>query len=332
MGQSRFSPYNLRRCSVSTLKAPDKALVDVIAGQCSKAAPKVYRLIAETIRHDYGDAVIGVLLYGSCLRGADVENNIVDIYVIVDDYGNVYDKKREARLNAWLPPNVFYQEITADGALVRIKSAIITLDDFNDGVSHWFHSYLWGRFSQPVRMLYVRDDTIRSQINAALAQAVLSLLRATLPALGATCADVEAIWSQALCLSYSAEYRPESQSRAGQLIKLNMAYYHQLTLAALPMLGSLLQREGDVYVCLADGRARGKALLQWRLRRWQGRLLSILRLMKASFTFKNSVDYAAWKINKHTGVMIDVTPALRRYPLLFGWRVLWQLARRGILH
>ena len=73
------------------------------------------------------------------------------------------------------------------------------------------------------------------------------------------------------------------------------------------------------------------ALWRWRLRRWQGRILSILRLAKATFTFSNSVDYAAWKIERHTGVRVEITPLLRRHPILWGLKVAKQLLQRGVL-
>ena len=57
----------------------------------------------------------------------------------------------------------------------------------------------------------------------------------------------------------------------------------------------------------------------------------MLRLAKASLTFEGGVDYAAWKIERHTGVRVVVTDRLRRYPLVFGWTVLWRLLRRRAL-
>jgi hypothetical protein len=65
--------------------------------------------------------------------------------------------------------------------------------------------------------------------------------------------------------------------------------------------------------------------LLWRIRNVLGRLLSILRLFKASFTFKNGVDYIAWKIERHTGEKILVTPRLRRFPWIFAWPILYKL-------
>ena len=85
------------------------------------------------------------------------------------------------------------------------------------------------------------------------------------------------------------------------------------------------------YRCRVSDADYRQAIRHWRLRRWQGRVLSVLRLAKAVFTFNNCVDYAVWKIQRHTGERIPMTPALQRHPLLQGSRLLWQLLRRGVL-
>ena len=317
---------------VSGLEIPPP-LTGVIARQCAGTVPDSCTAITAAIRESYGAALLGVLLYGSCSRDEAIEDGIVDIYAIVDDYQSVYEKGYLAYLNAWLPPNVFYREITGDRGLIRIKLALISLADFRAGILDWFHSYLWGRFAQPARILYARDETLRDELHGLMAQAVLTLLKASIPALAGKSGNAEAIWTRALALSYSAEYRPEPGTKAGQLIRSDAAGYAGLLEAALPALGATLRRQGeDNYLCLADHRDSRAALRRWRLRRWQGRVLSVLRLMKATLTFQNGVDYAAWKINRHTGVSIEVTPQLRRHPLLFGWRVFRQLIKRGLLH
>jgi hypothetical protein len=68
----------------------------------------------------------------------------------------------------------------------------------------------------------------------------------------------------------------------------------------------------------------------WQLRRMQGKLLSLLRLMKATFTFQGGMDYIAWKLERHTGVPVEVSPKVRRHPLIYGWGLLWRLYRRGV--
>lgn len=309
-----------------------QALIERVAQQCAGPAPESCTLICAAIRESYGAALQGILFYGSCARGEAMEDGIADIFVIVDGYRNIYDRRHLAYLNGRLPPNVFYREIRANGAVIRVKLAVISLADFTGGILHWFHSYLWGRFAQPVRILHARDEAVRAEFHRFLAQAVLTLLRTTIPALRDKLNDAETVWARALSLSYSAEYRPEPETKAADLVRHNLADYTGLLDASLPALGDILRREGENgYLRLCDAETGRKTLLDWRRRRRLGRILSVLRLMKAVLTFSNSVDYAAWKINRHSGVEIEVTPRLRRYPILFGWRVFLKLVKQGIL-
>lgn len=303
-----------------------------VAQQCAGPVAGSCSLVCEALKETYGDAVQGILFYGSCARGEDMEGGIADIFVIIDSYRNVYDKRHLAYLNARLPPNVFYREIPANGAVIRVKLAVISLADFTGGILNWFHSYLWGRFAQPLRILHARDAAVRAELHRLLAQAVLTLLRATVPALPDKPCAAETVWTRALSLSYSAEFRPEPGSKAAELVRHHLADYAALLEAALPALGDVLRREGEnSYRSVCSAGTAAAALSRWRRRRVLGRILSVLRLAKAALTFTGSVDYAAWKIGRHTGVEIEVTPRLRRYPLLFGWRVFLKLVRQGTL-
>jgi hypothetical protein len=67
----------------------------------------------------------------------------------------------------------------------------------------------------------------------------------------------------------------------------------------------------------------------WVVRRVQGKALSILRLLKASFTFDGGVPYLAWKIERHSGVKIEITPFMRRHPRLGAIGALWRTRRLG---
>ena len=308
------------------------ALLDRVARQCDRDAPASCAAIVTALRETYGEALQGLLFYGSCLRNESMEGGVADVFVIVDGYRNAYRKRWLAWLNTWLPPNVLYREVPCAGAPVRVKLAVISMADFSDGIRHGFHSYLWGRFAQPVRILYARNEAVHHEFQELLAQSVLRLLGATVPALPERVNDAETIWTHALGWCYSTEYRAEPNSKAAQLARHHLAEYDALLQASLPALGTVLRREADNgYRSLATSETAHKTLRQWRRRRWQGRLLWMLRLSKAALTFSNGVDYAAWKIGRHTGVKIEVTPRLRRYPLLFGWGVLLKLVKRGVL-
>ena len=309
-----------------------EALIGLVAQQCAGAAPEPCSLVSAALKESYGAALQGILFYGSCSRGESMEDGIADVFVIVDNYRNVYPRRYLAWLNALLPPNVLYREIPAGGAPVRLKLALISMADFRGGIRHGFHSYLWGRFAQPARILYARTGAVRREFEDLVAHSVLTLLRTTLPTLQGKTSDAETIWTNALSLSYSTEFRSEPDSKAGQLVRHNHAVYSALLDAALPALDTVLLGEDDgSYRSLADAETGRRAHRLWRRRRRLGHCLWVLRLIKAALTFSNGVDYAAWKIGRHAGVEIEVTPRLRRYPLLFGWGAFLKLVKRGIL-
>ena len=309
-----------------------QALIDRVAQQCAGAAPESCSLVTGALEESYGAALQGVLFYGSCSRGESMEDGVADVFVIVDSYRNAYPRRYLAWLNACLPPNVLYREIPTGGAPVRLKLALISMADFRDGIRRGFHSYLWGRFAQPARILYARTGAVRREFEELMAHSVLTLLRTTLPTLQGKISDVETIWTNALSLSYSTEFRAEPDSKAAQLARYNQTAYTALLDAALPALDTVLRREDDnSYRSLADAGTTRRARREWRRRRRLGHCLWVLRLLKVALTFSNGADYAAWKIGRHSGVKIEVTPRLRRYPLLFGWGAFLKLVKQRIL-
>lgn len=308
------------------------ALVAEIAAECSRVVAPEYGILTAELKSRFGDAIDGIILYGSCLRSNEFENKVIDLYIIVDNYQHAYREKHLSILNRFLPPNVFYIEVTQGDKTIRAKYSVISLADFEAGVLSWFHSYIWARFAQPVRILFTRNEDCRKRLHEIIASSVLHFLRVSIPLLGQCTVDAEKIWINALTYAYTAELRPERENRPKQLTYLNMGDYTRLTSYAAPALGELITPQPrGYYLCLADERQRRTALRHWRLRRWQGRLLSVLRLVKATFTFRDCIDYAAWKIQRHTGVSINVTPEMQRHPVLKGSTLLWQLVRRGIL-
>ena len=319
-------------------RKPSDSLVSAVSSMASRPVSADFSIFIEELKSRFDSSLDAILLYGSCLRSHEIGDGVVDFYVVVDDYSNAYQEHYLRYFNTWLPPNVFYLEVSAQNRIFRAKYAVISMAEFEKGNQYWFHSYLWARFAQPVRLLYSRDEIIRQRIYNSLAHAVVAFLRPTIEALGSCVVTAEEIWVKGLTLTYAAELRPERESRARQLTELNLDEYRHLTECALPSLVGILEKlpqeqqvQGIGYRCLADDSERRRSLRRWQLRRWQGRVLSVLRLTKATFTFRDCIDYAAWKIERHTGVNIEVTPKLRRHPVLFGCKVFWKLFRRGVL-
>jgi hypothetical protein len=298
------------------------------------ASPALDALV-NTLRDRHGTSVNAILLYGSCLRSGDLYDGLVDLYLIVDRYRDIYPSRRKAFANWLLPPNVFYIELPVDDRTVRAKYAVLSDRDLRRGTTRWFHSYLWGRFTQPTAIAWSRDSRARQQVLECLAGAICTFLNRTLPRLPAS-GSVQALWQQGLQLSYGAELRAERSGRAGELTGFGADYYQAATrlLANSLRYGLTLRDEADGLHYQADIPAarRLASRLTWPLRKAQGKLLSVLRLLKALFTFEGGLDYIAWKLERHSGQPIEIPGRVRRWPLIFIWGLFWRLYRRGIFH
>ncbi len=306
-------------------------LLELRAAQMVEPVAAEFLLPVDALRARFGAGLAAVLLYGSCRRLQDATGGVIDLYVIVDEYSGAYPGRWLRWLNVALPPNVFYLEAPAGQAPLRVKYAVVSRADFERGNRDAFHSYFWARFCQPVTLLHVRDGQTSHWIAAVLAQAVIRFLREAAPMMGTEPFTAVALWTRGLQLTYGAELRPEHSGRAELLVQQDADYYRQTAAAAITAVAGLQTAQGDALRAEFDAGAVNACRRKWRRRRALGCLLSLLRLAKATFTFSGGVDYAAWKVERHTGVHIDVTPQLRRFPLLFGWRVMWQLLRRGAL-
>ena len=84
---------------------------------------------------------------------------------------------------------------------------------------------------------------------------------------------------------------------------------------------------GEVPLLVRPDRMRRR----WRGMSRKGKMLSVIRLAKATTTFAGGVDYLAWKINRHSGAGIVVKPWQRRWPIIGALTLLPRLLRRGAI-
>lgn len=305
-------------------------LVAEVARQAARPTPPILDRLVHALEERFGDALEAVLHYGSCLHGGDPTDGIVDLYALVRDYRSAYPGAVLRTFNRLLPPNVFYLELGDGDRKLRAKYAVLSREDFEGGTSRWFHSYVWARFAQPCRLLSARDEAMSAWVHEALARSVLTFHARLLPTLAGEEAGTAEIWTRGLRLTYAAELRPEGESRVHWLVERNLDDYDALTAAAAPALAPVLE-------AAAPGRYRVRAtpaecrrsLAAWRVRRWQGKLLSLLRLGKSALIFANAADYVAFKVERHTGKPIEVTPFMRRHPFLSAPLALIRLLRHG---
>jgi hypothetical protein len=263
----------------------------------------------------YGSAARAVLFYGSCLRESRLDGLMLDFYLIVSDYQAAYGGGWMATANRLVPPNVFPFE--ADG--LAAKYAVLSEADFSrlcgpeaDNPS------VWARFAQPARLAWVADGAAREAAVAAVAMAAPTLLARTLPTAEAGVEGLD-LWRAAFALTYGAELRAERTTRSGSIVDADPERYRRFT-------GPVLERARE----LAPARqSRDAALRGWRRTQRRGKMLTLLRLAKASATFAGGLDYLAWKINRHAGTAIAIRPWQRRWPILGAISLLPRLLARG---
>ena len=292
------------------------SLETIVARTAGEALAPEITVLADAVRARHEPGVAAVLAYGSGLRGVALSDTLIDLYVLTDGTAAV-SRNRLARLACRLvPPNVHYQEVRNGPVTLRAKCAVLPLELFarkmGPGVSN---PYFWARFAQPCRIVWVRDEEVRRALAAALAEAVRTMIAASLPLARPGDGPLE-LWQRALAETYRTELRPESPDRAGAIVAANAPYYRAVTQAVL----------GAGWTPGGETDAIG-----WRRRRIAGKSLSVLRLFKAAFTFEGGADYVAWKIARHSGQAIDVKPWQRRHPVLGALWLLPGLLRRGAL-
>ena len=113
-------------------------------------------------------------------------------------------------------------------------------------------------------------------------------------------------------MTYSAELRAERTGRASSVVDADRARFERFSEPAI--------------ASIPAGRTSPAS---WGRRRFEGKLLSVLRLAKASTTFAGGADYIAWKINRHAGTDIKLKAWQRRFPLLAAISLLPRLLRSG---
>jgi len=293
-------------------------LTALIAQELAQPVPAAVRTMADAVRARHAEAALGVLFYGSCLRKPEslLADSLLDFYLLVDNYGPAYRGAMMAFANRMLPPNVFYLEAQHEGATLRCKYAVISLAQFQEGMSHKADNVsLWARFSQQSRLVWACDAATVQPVAAACAEAVLTMLSNALP-LTDSGATAEAVWQRAFEETYRAEVRSEGLSRAIELVNADLERYRRAYALARDAIG------GDIGSADASAAA-------WRRRRRTSKLLNFARLVKATFTFDGALDYVLWKVKRHSGVVLPVTDWQRRHPLLSAPALAWRLYRRG---
>ncbi|KQU61984.1 hypothetical protein ASG67_02230 [Sphingomonas sp. Leaf339] len=258
-------------------------------------------------------SVQAVLFYGSNLRIGSLDG-VLDFYVLTAG---------PPERGLW--PTVSYREVTRDGITLRAKIATMRLATFRAAASgELIDTTIWTRFVQPAALVWQRDDEARADVVHAIAAAAVTAARFA-AALGPARGTAADYWRALFRQTYAAELRVEKSGREEQILDHGAGRYQAILPLAWQAGGIAFAQDGPLLVPDVPDRAR--ILARWHRRRRAGKPLNIARLIRAAFTFDGAAAYGLWKVERHTGVKVALTPWRERHPIMSAPAVFWQVWR-----
>jgi hypothetical protein len=281
----------------------------------SLAAPVAAPVAAFAARLGHAAGAEAVLFYGSNLRTGSLEG-VLDFYVLLPGApeGGIW-------------PRVSYHEWLHGGVTLRAKVATMTLAKFRAAAAgELLDTTIWARFTQPAGLAWAGNETAAAQAREAVCAACITAARLA-AVLGPASGLAEAYWTALLRATYRAEFRVEAPGRERDILSVNAAHFDGLLPVALEAGQLPFEQQGAAIAPQIATALRRDVLRWWNRRRRLGKLLNLLRLLKAATTFEGAARYAAWKVERHTGVAVRLTPWRERHPVLSAPGVLWQVWR-----
>jgi hypothetical protein len=263
-----------------------------------------------------GPQVLGVLFYGSNLRTGSLDG-VLDFYVLT-----------QGPVQSGIWPRVSYHEWPHGGTTLRAKVATMTLATFAAAAAgRLIDTTIWARFVQPSALAWTRDEAAAAAIRQAIAQAARTAARLAV-ALGPDSGTPDAYWRALFRATYAAEFRVERAGREDSILAANREHFDGLLPLALEAEGIGYRREAGGAIRPEVAPSRRSELERWWMRRRRlGKPYNLVRLVRASTTFEGAARYAAWKIERHTGVPVPLTPWREKHPVLAAPGVLWRVWR-----
>ena len=312
------------------MTSSEAALTRFVADELARPVPPAVAAFAAELAARGGQGVAGVLYYGSSLR-TGATDGLLDFYILLDRFEAWEARPLIRKGGETLPPNVEYAETTAAGMTLRSKLAVMTLDQFRRHARHESRdTTIWARFAQPCALVWSRDAFAAERVAEAVSIAVrgASWWAAHLGPLKGSATD---FWLALFSRTYASELRVESTSRSGSIVDAAPDRYGAALRLGWAAEGISFREDlGELAPAISET-DRQNAEGAWRTRKRLAKPLNLLRLAKAAFTFSGGPDYLAWKIERHSGHKIEVTPFQRRHPLLAAGPALWKLWRKGVL-
>lgn len=293
-----------------------EALAERIEAELAQPAPAAVVELAAALADPTRDAAI--LYYGSTLRTGDL-TGVLDFYRLTR---RPHRRGLRRAVERVLWPEVSYHEVRVGGATLRAKVATLPLSVFaRAAAGRTFDTTIWARFVQPAQRVWSADTEAARAAAEACAAAVVTAARYA-ARLGPDAGPPEAYWRALFRRTYAAEFRVEQSDRADQILAAAAGRYAGLLPLAWRAGGVAFAVEGE------GVRPDRRGLPGWTLPSLLGKPLNVARILKAAFTFDGAARYAAYKIARHTGVDVEVTPFRERHPFLAAPGAWLELRRR----
>lgn len=291
---------------------PETLSARIRAGLDRPVMPLVRAFAARLAEQTVGAAA--VLFYGSNLRTGSLEG-VLDFYILTDS------RQRE---RIW--PRVSYHEWDVDGMRLRAKVATMPIRTFRAAAAgRKLDTTIWARFVQPSALAWQRSDADAEHVAEGIARAACTAARLAV-ALGPESGTPDEYWRALFRATYAAEFRVEKAGREDSILAVNHDHFDGLLPLALLEDGIPFARGASgVIRPVITASERSRLQGWWSRRRRLGKPYNVLRLLKASTTFDGAARYAAWKIERHTGIPVELTPWRERHPVLAAPGVLWRL-------
>ncbi len=292
--------------------------------------PPEVRDIVDLLSEACGRNLVGVVFFGSRLLGTSPgEGSAADLFVVVENYLRFYESIGSrlptsrhsgimAALNRVLPPNIIYLN-DPGGLRAGAKCFIVTEGDLAhemsaDAKDHFFR----GRLSQRVHIVYARSTKDRIAMERRI-EAARYLTLDWVPLFLEKTFNVMEYCQRMLEVSYAGEIRPEARSRVLEVYNAQSSFFR---LAYERVLQGAVA-EGDMAV--EDDRyrlvKRPTRRHRWRVGHFfrRSKFRATLRWFKYMLTFDDWLDYIVRKIERRSGVRIELTKSERRFPIIFLW-------------
>ncbi|KQO12926.1 hypothetical protein [Sphingomonas sp. Leaf242] len=289
------------------------ALADVVRRQLAAPTIQPVRDVAEILAAH--DDVVAVLFYGSNLRTGATEG-VLDFYVLTAG---------SPERGIW--PTVSYREFAMAGETLRAKIATMRMATFaKAAAARSLDTTIWTRFVQPSALVWARDSSAADAVTAAIGEATKSAARFA-AALGPDAGTADDYWRALFRQTYAAELRVERKGREGQILGFDPDRYARLLPLAWTADGIAFADDAGVLRLSLAAETRHALLRAWRRRRRAGKPINVARLIRAAFTFEGAAQYGLWKVERHTGIAVPLTPWREKHPILAAPGIFWRVWR-----